>query len=113
MERILQGFTSIVDGASLLITVASLLCVLMAQVWWAGLLILLVSIPLFWLSLRAGQKGYEEDKKAKVYNRRADYFQEVLLGEKVRKNGAFLDMSHMEKKDGERLLKRPGKSICG
>lgn len=106
VERILQGFTSIVDGASLLITVASLLCVLMAQVWWAGLLILLVSIPLFWLSLRAGQKGYEEDKKAKVYNRRADYFQEVLLGRKsAEERGLFGYESYGEKRWGEAFEK--------
>jgi ATP-binding cassette subfamily B protein len=54
--------------------------VLVTHVWWAALVILGFSAPLFWLAVKAGKSNYEASKEAAKHTRRAQYLQEVLTG---------------------------------
>lgn len=49
------------------------------QVWWAGIVILAISVPLFLISKKAGQKEYTAWKEAEKHRRRADYLKNVIL----------------------------------
>ena len=62
----------------LLIRVLSLLIILTLQVWWIGLAILAVSIPLFRVSLKAGKENYEAYRNAEKKKREAEYLHKVL-----------------------------------
>mgnify|MGYP000951245753 FL=1 len=50
----------------------------MAQVWWAGLTIVAISIPLFALAIKGGKETYKANQEAQKYSRRADYLRGVL-----------------------------------
>jgi hypothetical protein len=51
------------DTWELINRVGSLLVILMAQVWWAGLAIVAISVPLFRLAIKSGQQMYEKNKQ--------------------------------------------------
>lgn len=88
--KISGGFDNIMGAAEILIRVGSLLTILMAQVWWAGLAIVAISVPLFALALKGGKAIYEENKEAMKFTRRADYLRSVLQGrESVEERAMF------------------------
>lgn len=78
--KVTGGFQSIMGAANIVLRVGSLLVILMAQVWWAGLAIVGMSAPLFYLAIKSGQQIYEENKEAQKLKRRAEYLRSVLQG---------------------------------
>lgn len=78
--RITGGFNSIIDAVGIVIRVVSILAVLMFQVWWAALVIIVITIPLFSLAVKGGKATYEANKEADKHNRRAGYLHGVLSG---------------------------------
>lgn len=78
--KLLGGFNNICGIANIVLRVGSLLVILMAQVWWAGLAIVAISVPLFRLAVKSGQQMYEENKEAEKHRRRANYLKSVLQG---------------------------------
>lgn len=80
VEKIVGGFDNLLDTSSIVIRVVSILAILMTQVLWAGAVIIAISVPLFFLAIKAGKEGYEASKEAQKHKRRADYLQNVLLG---------------------------------
>ena len=79
-QQIRNGMNNIVSATDILVRVFSLLIVLVGQVWWAGLAIVGISLPLFALAIKAGKSNYQADVEAKKYNRRAKYLRGVLQG---------------------------------
>lgn len=77
--RIRNAFCNILDLAEIIVRVGSLLLLITAQVWWAGLAILAISVPLFLVSKKAGQKEYTAWQEAEKHRRRADYLKNVIL----------------------------------
>ena len=80
VEKLLGGFHNILGAANIVLRVGSLLVILMAQVWWAGLAVVAMSVPLFRLAIRSGKQIYDQNKEAEKHRRRADYFKKVLQG---------------------------------
>lgn len=80
VEKIIGGFDNLLSISSIVIRVLSILVILITQVWWAGLVIVTISVPLFFLSIKAGKESYEANKDAGRHRRHADYLQSVLLG---------------------------------
>ncbi len=88
--KLLGGFNNICGIANIVLRVGSLLVILMAQVWWAGLAIVAISVPLFRLAVKSGQQMYEENKEAEKHRRRANYLKSVLQGrENVKERTLF------------------------
>lgn len=56
--RIRTSFGNLLNVADIVIRVGSLLLLITTQVWWAGGAILAISVPLFLLSKKAGEKQY-------------------------------------------------------
>ena len=44
------------------------------------MIIFAFSVPMFWLSMRAGRKNYQAERDAEKFNRRTEYLGEVLTG---------------------------------
>ncbi len=80
VEKIIGGFDNLLDITSIVIRVVSILAMLMVQIMWAGVVIIVISVPLFSLSIKAGKDGYEASKEAEKHSRRADYLNNILLG---------------------------------
>ena len=55
----MEGFGAYIRFMRLVISVASVLLLIIMQVWWAALIIIGFSTPLFWLSMWAGKKTYQ------------------------------------------------------
>lgn len=90
VERLQGGFSNIINCASIILRIASLLAILITQVWWAGLAITAISIPLFALAMKAGNAIYEANKEAQKYTRRAEYLKRILQDrENVEERASF------------------------
>lgn len=88
--KIRGGFDNLMGAAGIILRVGSLLFILMAQVFWAGIAIVAMSVPLFALAVKSGKEIYEENKEAMKYTRRADYLKSILQGrESVEERALF------------------------
>lgn len=79
-KKISFGFNSILELLEIVVRVISLLVILMSQVWWVGIVIILVAIPLFNLAIKAGSETYEASVEAEKHKRRAGYLKSILQG---------------------------------
>lgn len=103
VEKLLGGFNNILGAANIVLRVGSLLVILMAQVWWAGLAIVAMSVPLFGLAIRSGRQIYDQNKEAEKHRRRAEYLRGVLQGrDNVEERTLF---GYTEKVNGQWLEK--------
>ena len=78
-DKIFDLYYTLTGTVSLVIQVVSVMAVLMAEIWWAGLVILAVSIPLTYISYKAGKKGYDADREVTNIDRRRDYLFDKLV----------------------------------
>ena len=49
-----------------IVCVAAVLTLIIVQVWWAALIIIVFSTPMFWLSMQAGKKNYQAGRDADI-----------------------------------------------
>lgn len=78
--RMLGGFVNIMDIFTLFVQVISLLVIIVTKIWWVGAMIVVISVPLFLLSMKVGEETYETNKEAEKHIRRAKYYQKVIMG---------------------------------
>lgn len=96
--RIRGGMGDLLGAVDLIIRVVSILMVLMTQVWWAGLLIILICVPLFYIAAKAGKTTYEANKEAEKHHRRGWYLSYILTGrELVEERTLFSFSEHVNK----------------
>ena len=76
--RLNTGFYNLLQMFEMLFNVGSIMLVLAYQVWWASLVIIAFSVPLFWLAVKSGNANYAASKEAAKHTRRAQYLQNVL-----------------------------------
>ena len=80
VKSVMDGYGSLLTMANIFVSIAAVLALIVANVWWAALVIAAFSAPMFWLSLRAGKKNYQAGRDAEKFNRRTEYLGEVLTG---------------------------------
>lgn len=78
VKSVMDGLDAYIQFCQILVSVFSVLVLIVTQVWWAALIILAFSVPMFWLSMRAGKKNYQAGREAEKFNRRTDYLGDVL-----------------------------------
>lgn len=78
LGKISGGMKNLMDIAGIVINIGSLMLILMTQVWWAALVIFLVTVPLMVLAAKGGKEVYESTKESEKLTRRADYYHRVL-----------------------------------
>lgn len=76
----LSGFNNILSAASIIISSISLLAIIMSSTFISGIVIVIISIPLFAIAMRTGKKNYEMSKEARKIQRRYGYLSDVLTG---------------------------------
>lgn len=105
-EWLNSGFDNLTDIGKIFIRIGSVLTILVVQVWWAALLIVTFSIPLFWLAIRSGKTNYKASIEAKKHTRRADYLQDLLSGrENVEERALFDYSAEINKRYKEKYFK--------
>ena len=80
VKSVMDGFGAFMQFMQIILSVASVLVLIVTQVWWTALIIIAFSTPMFRLSMRAGKKTYQAGRDAEKFNRRTDYLNEVLTG---------------------------------
>lgn len=80
VKAVMDGGLGFVQMLQIIVSVAAILGLIVSQVWWAALIIIAFSLPMFWLSMRAGRKNYQAGRDAERFNRRTEYLDEVLTG---------------------------------
>ncbi|MBE5995099.1 MAG: ABC transporter ATP-binding protein [Paenibacillaceae bacterium] len=80
VNSIMEGVEAYIEFLKIIISLASVLILIVTRVWWAAIIILIFSAPMFWLSVRAGRKVYQAGREAEKFNRRTEYLGEVLTG---------------------------------
>lgn len=79
-SSLVNGFGAYILIVQIIISTVSVLGLLVTHVWWAILVIIVFSVPLFLLSLYAGKKNYQAGQEAEKFNRRTEYLDSVLVG---------------------------------
>ncbi len=80
VKSVMDGVDAFIQFAQIIVSVVSVFVLIVSQVWWAAVIIFSFSVPMFWLSMRAGKKNYQAEREAEKFNRRTEYLGEVLAG---------------------------------
>lgn len=80
VKAITDGVDAFIQFAQIIVSIGSVFGLIVSQVWWAALVILVFSIPMFILSRRAGKKNYQAERDTEKFTRRTEYLGEVLTG---------------------------------
>ena len=75
-----EAYSDFLSMISMFIIVLGLFFVLITNIWWSAFVILVFSIPLFYLSIKGGKSVYEAKREVEKYKRKVSYLSEVLLG---------------------------------
>lgn len=75
-----KAYMNTLSFLSMLLRIVGVLVILISQVWWAGLTILLISIPLVILAMKSGKETYDASREISKHRRRYEYLGEVLTG---------------------------------
>lgn len=75
-----NGFINLLTLFSLIIRVFGIVIIIATKIWWAGILILVLNIPLVYLSIKSGQVTYQADREVSTYIRKHEYLRDVLIG---------------------------------
>ncbi|WP_010277719.1 ABC transporter ATP-binding protein [Paenibacillus senegalensis] len=79
-NQLMLAFSRVLNAASLILRIVGILAILVAQVWWAALVITTISVPLFYLAMKSGKANYQASREASKYQRRHEYLSKVLMG---------------------------------
>ena len=75
-----NGFINLLTFFSLILQVIGIVIIIAAKIWWAAALIVVMNIPLVYLSIKSGQTTYQADRDVSTYNRNHEYIREILIG---------------------------------
>ncbi|SHM36115.1 ATP-binding cassette, subfamily B [Anaerosporobacter mobilis DSM 15930] len=75
-----KGFSKFFDLVYLILKILGILIILFTQIWWAAIIIFLIAIPVFKIAIKGGEVNYAAYREAQKYNRKANYYSEVLTG---------------------------------
>lgn len=96
--RFERGFQNICEGIGLVVKCGSLLGIVMQASWISGMAIFAVSIPLFYIAMRTGEKNYSLQSDALEIKRRYEYLADVLTNRECAKERAVFGYNaHIEK----------------
>ena len=89
-----EGFENILSFCGAVLNIGSVLLVIATQVWWAALVIMVISVPLFFVSIKSGKQTYNAFVDAQKHQRRATYLQGVLTNRDSVEERSFFKYSH-------------------
>ncbi|GIP33875.1 multidrug ABC transporter permease [Paenibacillus sp. J2TS4] len=74
------AYTDLLSLVAKAIRIGGILTLLFTQVWWAALVIIVISIPLFALAIKSGKATYQANREVSKHKRKYEYLSEVLTG---------------------------------
>ena len=79
-QRFLQSLQLLMNSFSLIIRIVGVIIIILAHVWWAAIIILLFSLPMFYISFKGSKNSYEVGKEVSQNKRRHGYLMQLLTG---------------------------------
>lgn len=73
-----DAYINLLRLITMIIKIIGILLIIIKEVWWAALLITVVSIPLFIIAIKSGKATYKSHKDTSKYERKYKYLEEVL-----------------------------------
>ncbi len=92
--KITQAYFSFLSFIALILRIGSLLALLFTQVFWATILIIIVSIPLFAIAIKSGKATYQANKEMSKYQRKYQYLSEVMTSREAVDERAVFDYNN-------------------
>lgn len=84
------------NSLCLLFKIIGIMGIIFVYQWWTALLMVVISVPLFKLSLASGRATYDVNKAVTEYNRKCDYYSGVITGrDAVQERSLFGYTGHM------------------
>lgn len=77
-EKFSNMLNETIGFVMMIITTVSILSILIVQVWWIGVVSIILAIPLFYISALGGRKAYENDKEITKIQRTYGYLAQIL-----------------------------------
>lgn len=77
---IAQGMNNVFNIMEVIIKVASIVIILMTQVWWVGLIIVAIMLPMLPVARKSGKQIYDARKKVRKHIRRYQYLGSIISG---------------------------------
>ncbi len=78
--RTRNAYVQLCGFIDMLMQIGGLLIVITSYVWWAGIAIIALSVPLFVIAAKGGQAQYDAWQSVAKYFRRQEYYKEVASG---------------------------------
>lgn len=73
-----DGYDLLLSMAAMIFRILGVLGILISQVWWAAVVIIIFSVPLFALAVKSGKASYEASKETEKYRRKSNYLSSIL-----------------------------------
>jgi ATP-binding cassette subfamily B protein len=90
-QKIINGFSQIINFVRIFIQILGFIIVLSSEVWWVAIITALLCIPLVILGYKSGKANYSVQKKTSSLKRKNDYISSVLSSrEYVNERSLFL-----------------------
>lgn len=103
--KVREFFETMIRFLCLLFKIAGIVIVLTTYIWWEGILLVIISVPLIWLSLKSGKATYEAKQEVTECDRKCEYLTDVVLGRDAAQErtlfgfGEFIDRKWEEQYD--------------
>ncbi|GGF99230.1 ABC transporter [Paenibacillus albidus] len=78
LGNFMAGLNNLFRGATLLISSFSLLMIVMSSTFISGLIIIFISVPLFYIAMKTGKKNYEMEVESQKIQRKYNYLSSIL-----------------------------------
>lgn len=80
VAQFLNGFSNILDLAQIVITAISLIMIISTFSWIISLIVIAISIPLYFIAVNTGRQNYEMQKNSQELQRKYKYYADILTG---------------------------------
>lgn len=77
--ELIMGLATILNMATLVIQLFGIVIIIVINIWWAGLLILLLYIPLIYLAVKNGKINYQANRDVSYHMREYEYLEMLLI----------------------------------
>jgi ATP-binding cassette subfamily B protein len=79
-DKICDLYKMVTGLLGLIIRIIGIIVVIMSQVWWAAIVMLVISVPLMILSKKSGDSVYKVSQEVTEFERKYEYLGDVLRG---------------------------------
>lgn len=110
--QIKEQYSNALGLLNIVVSAASVMVILMVNAWWAGIVIIVFSIPLFYIGIKSGQRNYDAQRELTKVQRKAWYLNGILTNrETVEERTVFgysnkINQMFWERFEGARKFKQ-------